>query len=673
MMELLSRHTREVGNLAFLGKVDRLRELLRDQPELARMTWGSAPLFWLPEDERAALEIVELFLANGADAAYRDRQGRTAADVARRRGLHDAAARLGRAAGGSTARRRPSVEDYERVAEAFVATFGSGDEQALERLRAHFDLQVKVEDVRAFVWRRVYNVRQRSGNPGDPYLTLDEARELVARESGFGNWGALIEAATAGRPAPGVAYQVDRKENKIGPRRALQPDEWDVLLGVMKEQRITALEANGQMTDALLARVAELDHVTALHLGGSRALTDAGLRHLARMRQLEELSVTGAITDRGLAVLRDLPNLRTLAMWWQQGISDEGVAHVAACDRIELVDLMGTHTGDGVIRALAGKPHLRRLKTGRQVTDAGLALLRSVPAFAEPPAGDPHTSYRLMDSDAGPTYLLLDGSFSNAGLAELAALAGVFALDFFWHVKAITSDGLDALARLPNLEWLGCGGELCDDTAMRHIGALPRLRMLQGQNTVATDEGFKALSRSRTLEYFWGRDCPNFTSRGFVSLSRLPTLRGLGVSCKLVDDAALSTLPRFPSLVELMPMDVQDEGFRHVGACERLERLWMMYCRDTTDAATEQIKGLSRLDTYYAGRTKITDRSLEILSGMTSLERLTFWETAEVTDAGVRLLARLPRLREVSLDGLPRVTPDALTAFPPSVRVSYMP
>jgi hypothetical protein len=38
----------------------------------------------------------------------------------------------------------------------------------------------------------------------------------------------------------------------------------------MAEQRITGLGAGGLMTDTVLARVAQLEHVTALALGGSR-------------------------------------------------------------------------------------------------------------------------------------------------------------------------------------------------------------------------------------------------------------------------------------------------------------------------------------------------------------------------------------------------------------------
>ena len=118
-------------------------------------------------------------------------------------------------------------------------------------------------------------------------------------------------------------------------------------------------------------------------------------------------------------------------------------------------------------------------------------------------------------------------------------------------------------------------------------------------------------------------------------------------------------------------MDVLDDGFRHVGRCENLEGLWCMYCRDTTDAATEHIAGLTKLKTYYAGQTKITDRSLEILSRMPSLESLEFWNCRGITNAGVALLAALPRLREISVDGCRQVTPDAVTAFPAHVRARY--
>jgi hypothetical protein len=195
--------------------------------------------------------------------------------------------------------------------------------------------------------------------------------------------------------------------------------------------------------------------------------------------------------------------------------------------------------------------------------------------------------------------------------------------------------------------------------------------MLMAQDTVATDEGFVALSRSHTLEHLWGRQTPNLTGRGFAALASVPSLRGLAVSLHNVDDGSLAKLPHMPSLRALMPVGLLDEGFRHVGRCGNLESLWMMYCPDTTDVATEHIAGLSTLKTYYAGHTKITDRTLAILARMASLEKIELYRCEDITNDGVALLAALPRLKEFSVEGSRHVTSAATVGFAPNVRVSY--
>jgi hypothetical protein len=197
--------------------------------------------------------------------------------------------------------------------------------------------------------------------------------------------------------------------------------------------------------------------------------------------------------------------------------------------------------------------------------------------------------------------------------------------------------------------------------------------MLMGQGTVATDEGFESLSRSQTIEYFWGRECPNFKSRGFVALSRMPALKGLAVSCKFVDDAALASLADFPVLRELMPMDVADDGFRHIGRSQHLESLILMYCRDTTDVATSHITRMPGLKKYHAGYTLITDGSMEMLSRIESLEELSFEGCKFITDAGIPFLTTLPRLREISIGGCPKVTRSGVKGFASGVRVNYDP
>jgi hypothetical protein len=345
-------------------------------------------------------------------------------------------------------------------------------------------------------------------------------------------------------------------------------------------------------------------------------------------------------------------------MTWQSGISDAGVRNLSFCNQLERVNLMGSPTGDGAIEALQGKERLSRFSTGRLTTDSGLQFLQNFPAMG-----------KVAEEGKGAT-LLLDGPFTDDGLAGLAGLPGIQELDLFRHVSRVTAEGFAHLVQLPGLIALGCDGKLSGDAAMLHIAAMPRLRRLRIQESVATDDGFAALAKSRSIESIWGRECPNFGDRGFLAFAEMPSLRGLGIGLGKVSEKALSALPLFPVLRELTPIGLGDDGFVHVGRCKSLERLTCMYCRDTTDVATEHIRGL-RIKYYYAGLTKITDRSLEILGGMDSLEQVEFYECLNVTDAGLPFLARLPNLREVHLDGLPKVTLQGTSVFPARVRVKH--
>jgi len=117
-------------------------------------------------------------------------------------------------------------------------------------------------------------------------------------------------------------------------------------------------------------------------------------------------------------------------------------------------------------------------------------------------------------------------------------------------------------------------------------------------------------------------------------------------------------------------MDIPDAGYRHIGRCAHLESLVLMYCRDTGDAATEQITALPVLKKYFASYTRITDRTPELLSSMPSLESVTFDQCAGVTNRGVRSLARLPRLKELRISG-PQITADVAKDFPPGVQVHW--
>ena len=571
----------------------------------------------------------------------------------------------------------PELEQHRQIADDLVAVYNSADVAAATRLNDLFHSALNPEQIRDFIRDKLFNLPNAEHRIDN--FTLDDAQIVVARLYGFSDWNELVQSSAEPtgdlHSAPFVLsskppfYRIDWARKSIEPLQPMSSKDWANVCEVIKELGLTSINSGDLIGDDELDLISELDQITSLDLNGSKRLTDKGLRHLARMPQLHKLIMGGQITDQGLEVLGELRELRVFQMYWQANITDNGVANLRFCDHLEEVDLLGCNAGDGAIAALAGKPNLRRFKTGRNVSDEGLALLQQFPAFKNLQAEEPR--FGLMSFGAEPTNLLIDGPFTQTGLNSLRGLDGLVGLSFFWHTSNLRGDDLQFLDGLSNLAYLGCQGELCDDDAMRHIAALPKLRMLMGQGTVATEAGFRSLSQSQTIEYIWGRECPNLTGAGFVALSRMPSLKGLAVSCKFVDDASLSTLPDFPALRELLPMDVTDDGFRHIGRSQQLESLILMYCRDTTDVATSHLTKIPNLRKYHAGYTLITDASLELLSQIKSLEEISFEGCKFITDLGS--LTTLPQLREISIGGCPKVTRSGVKGFANSVRVNYNP
>ena len=94
-VDILAPHSRDVWTLVPAGKIERLRDLVAEEPHLATTrSEHDSVLFHLPDDEPVAAEIVRLLLAYGADPSVKRRDGTTPAQIARGRGLDAAAALL---------------------------------------------------------------------------------------------------------------------------------------------------------------------------------------------------------------------------------------------------------------------------------------------------------------------------------------------------------------------------------------------------------------------------------------------------------------------------------------------------------------------------------------------------------------------------------------------------
>lgn len=88
-MDFLAPLSRDVWNLTYNGYIDRLREVLDEDPGRARVDWDAwSPLLWLPpHDEDIALETVKLFVKYGADPHRPDSNGVSPLDRAEALGM----------------------------------------------------------------------------------------------------------------------------------------------------------------------------------------------------------------------------------------------------------------------------------------------------------------------------------------------------------------------------------------------------------------------------------------------------------------------------------------------------------------------------------------------------------------------------------------------------------
>lgn len=94
LVDLLGLLSHDVFALASAGQVVRLDAILAADPQRAQeraTPSGVTPLFCLPDDEDKAVEITRLLLRHNVDLHTTDKNGATAEQIARQRGLEEAA------------------------------------------------------------------------------------------------------------------------------------------------------------------------------------------------------------------------------------------------------------------------------------------------------------------------------------------------------------------------------------------------------------------------------------------------------------------------------------------------------------------------------------------------------------------------------------------------------
>jgi tRNA A-37 threonylcarbamoyl transferase component Bud32 len=145
------------------------------------------------------------------------------------------------------------------------------------------------------------------------------------------------------------------------------------------ETQIAYLWKFPKITDRDLVRFRDLRVLQGLHVGGP-ALSDDGLTTIGELRSLHYLTIFDAtrVTDAGLRHLTRLPQLETLVLTGGS-VTGEGLRHLAGLPALTWLDLSRTSLTDGGLAALVDFRALESLLVCQtKVTDRELKQLRRI-------------------------------------------------------------------------------------------------------------------------------------------------------------------------------------------------------------------------------------------------------------------------------------------------------
>ncbi len=148
-----------------------------------------------------------------------------------------------------------------------------------------------------------------------------------------------------------------------------------------------------------------------------------------------------------------------------------------------------------------------------------------------------------------------------------------------------------------------------------------------------------------------------------------PELRfsALNVSKEFSDDQLASLKPVSTQIkwVDLARTKITDKGLAHLSGMSNLTRLHLENT-GITDAGLDALKGLANLEYLNLYGTQITDAGLTKLAGLKNLKKLFLWQT-KATDAGVSTLAAaIPGIDINTGWKAPQAQPVALAAAAPA-------
>jgi Leucine-rich repeat (LRR) protein len=405
---------------------------------------------------------------------------------------------------------------------------------------------------------------------------------------------------------------------------------------------------------------------------------------LGDLSQIEELNLKSTLLDtKESAEIERLKNLKTLELssTW---LPSAEVQRLRSLTNLENLDLTDTEINDGGLAVIGTLPRLMSLTLGStSVSDDAvqrlqqrrqqLSLGRSSRAAESKHAALTDLKRSIALVRAGSPEIRLDTPelLGDGDFQDLASVSE-FLVALHLNRTHLTDTGLEPLRQLVRLESLELSQTRISDHGLKQLAGLLKLRKLNLASTLITGAGLGALNRLtnlRTLDLS-GTDV---SDESLAQLRLFPRLEELSLGNTQVTDAGLIHLQRLSELrvLDLGATHVTDAGMAQLRGLLRLEALRLAGC-NIEGQGLDQLEALSRLTTLDLSCTRsVNDRCLANVAKLTRLKSLSLGsgpsdsidDVSELSDAGLRSLVGLPDLQKLSIP-LFVTTPDMAAELP---------
>jgi Leucine-rich repeat (LRR) protein len=338
---------------------------------------------------------------------------------------------------------------------------------------------------------------------------------------------------------------------------------------------VVSITAGGVVTDELLAQLAKLPRLRDLTIETTKDVTEAGLKHLAKMSELEKLSlssvnvegrglgdeairaVTGlkrlrdlslrecGTTDAGVRLLEGMQQLTRLELRQEGHLTDmalDSIGKLTGLKHLDLSSYVGTEAYGWMRFGAEGIRRLTALKTleelhlvGHAVPSDALVFDRLTSLSLGGPSIDDACAVRIANCRDLRSLSLTYTAIGDAGMQHLAALAELIRLQLDSHV--VTDDGIANLKALKKLQHLSLRASQVTDASIAHLTEIKSLARLDlhgsGYPGSVTGARFsiESLRRLKELAKLRTLYLTNFrVSGGYVGLKELTQLRALSLS-----------------------------------------------------------------------------------------------------------------------------------------------